>query len=84
MCKLKSVLLLNWIVWNRIYFMYKNGFGIRYTTVIDIQKTKQNKKNKSNQTKRVFFFLVSYLSVSPEFFGGSNFVVIGEIQSWYI
>ena len=26
--KLNSVLMLNWIVWNRTVYMYKNGFGI--------------------------------------------------------
>ena len=25
----KTVLMLNWIVWNRIHYLYKNGFGIK-------------------------------------------------------
>ena len=25
----KTILILNWIVWNMIVYMYKNGFGIK-------------------------------------------------------
>ena len=27
--ELKSLLMLNWIVWNRTVYKYKNGFGIK-------------------------------------------------------
>ena len=40
--KLNSVLMQKWIVWNRTVYMYKNGFGIKYPTMVDIS---------SNQTK---------------------------------
>ena len=29
MYKGKTVLMLNWIAWNRTIYMYKNGFGIK-------------------------------------------------------
>ena len=28
--------MLNWIVWNWNVYMYKNGFGIKYTTMVDM------------------------------------------------
>ena len=28
--------MLNWIVWNRIVPMYKNGFGIKQPTKVDM------------------------------------------------
>ena len=28
-CKQKTILIINWFVWNRIVYMYKNGFGIK-------------------------------------------------------
>ena len=34
--ELNSVLMLNWIVWNRTVHMYKNGFGIKWPTMADI------------------------------------------------
>ena len=27
--EVNSVLMLNWIIWNRTVYMYKNGFGIK-------------------------------------------------------
>ena len=29
-------LMLNWIVWNRTVYLYKNGFGIKYFTKVDM------------------------------------------------
>ena len=26
----------NWIVWNRTDYLYKNGFGIKYPTKVDM------------------------------------------------
>ena len=34
-CKQKAVFVLNWIVWNRTVYMYKNGFGIKQPTMVD-------------------------------------------------
>ncbi len=36
--------MLNWIVWNRTVYKYKNGFGIKYPTMVDmpLNKKKQN------------------------------------------
>ena len=36
--------MLNWIVWNGTVYMYKNGFGIKQPTMVDMpyNKTKQN------------------------------------------
>ena len=28
--------MINWIVWNRTVYMYKNGFGVRWPTMIDM------------------------------------------------
>ena len=33
---LNCVLMLNWIVWNKTVYMYKNGFGIKEPTMIDM------------------------------------------------
>ena len=34
--ELNYVLMLNWIVWNRTVYMYKNGFGIKLPKMIDM------------------------------------------------
>ena len=34
---LNCVLLLNWIVWNRTVYIYKNGFGIEWLIMVDMQ-----------------------------------------------
>ena len=34
--ELKCVLMLNGIVWNRTVYMYKNGFGIKKSTMVDM------------------------------------------------
>ena len=31
-----TVLMLNWIVWNRTVCIYKNGFGIKYPSMVDV------------------------------------------------
>ena len=28
--------MLNWIVWNRTVYLYKNGFGIKLSTKVDM------------------------------------------------
>ena len=28
--------MLNWIVWNRSFYLYKNGFGIKQPTKVDM------------------------------------------------
>ena len=28
--------MLNWIVWNRTVYFYKNGFGVKYPTRVDM------------------------------------------------
>ena len=28
--------MLNWIVWNRTVYMYKNGFGIKWPAMVDM------------------------------------------------
>ena len=28
--------MLNWIVWNRRVYLYKNGFGIKQPTMVDM------------------------------------------------
>ena len=28
--------MLNWIVWNRTDYLYKNGFGVQYPTKVDM------------------------------------------------
>ena len=33
---IETVLMLNWIVWNRTHYLYKNGFGIKYPTTVDM------------------------------------------------
>ena len=38
--ELKSALMLNWIVWNRTVYMYKNGFGINNLQGLMCHKTK--------------------------------------------
>ena len=35
-CKQKSVLILNWIVWKGYFYMHKNGFGIKCPTMVDM------------------------------------------------
>ena len=42
--------MLNWIVWNGTVYMYKNGFGIRYTKMVDMPKKTKKQTNKHNQT----------------------------------
>ena len=45
--------MLNWIIWNRTDFLYKNGLGIKKTTKVD---------NPTNQpTKQPFFVGVGVL-----------------------
>ena len=44
----------NWIVWTRNAFRYKNGFGVKQPTMVDMP---------SNQTK-----LVRWLSMQNDFF----------------
>ena len=34
-CKQKTVLILNWIIWNRTVYMYDNGFG-KIATMVDM------------------------------------------------
>ncbi len=34
--QLNSVLMLNWIVLNRTDYLYKNGFGVKYPTKVDM------------------------------------------------
>ena len=34
--ELNCVLLLNEIVWNRTVYMYKNGFSMKYPTMVDV------------------------------------------------
>ena len=34
--QLNSVLMFNWIVWNRTVSLYKNGFGIKQLTKFDL------------------------------------------------
>ena len=34
-CK-KTVLMLNWILWNRTVYLYKNGFSIKQPTMVDM------------------------------------------------
>ena len=41
--KKKAILILNWIVWNRTVYMYKNGFGINSLQWWMCYKTKPNK-----------------------------------------
>ena len=38
----KTVLMLNWIVWKRAVYMHKNGFGINNLQWLMYHKTKQN------------------------------------------
>ena len=33
---LNCVLILNWIIWNRIDYLYENGFGIKNPTKVDM------------------------------------------------
>ena len=40
--ELNSVLMLNWIVWNRTVYKYKNGFGINNLQWLMYHKTKPN------------------------------------------
>ena len=35
-CKQKTILTLNWIVWNRTVYLYKNGFSIKKPTKADM------------------------------------------------
>ena len=42
MYKQKTILIQNLIVWNRIVYMYKNGFGINNLQWLMCQKTKPN------------------------------------------
>ena len=39
-CKQKTVFMLNWFVWNKTVYMYKNGFGIEHWLIC--HKTKPN------------------------------------------
>ena len=36
-CKQKTILIQNWIVWNRTTFRYKNGFGIKKPTNVNMR-----------------------------------------------
>ncbi len=35
------VLMLNWIVWNKTVYMYKNGFCMKWPTMVDMQKNER-------------------------------------------
>ena len=39
-CKQKTILILNWIVWNRTVYVYKNGFGINNLQWLMCHQTK--------------------------------------------
>ena len=53
--------MLNWIVWNRTVYMDKNGFGFKYSAVVDMpsNKTKQNQTPKLIDWILFNFFFVS-------------------------
>ena len=45
----KAILILNWIVWKRTVYMYKNGFGIKKPIMVDMSlKLNQIKSNQPN------------------------------------
>ena len=47
--------MLNWIIWNRTVYLYKNGFGIKSPTKVDMPF---NKETKLCILLYVFFFLI--------------------------
>ena len=44
--------MLNYIVWNRTVYMYKNGFGIKYRTMVDMPNKQKNGYLIPNQSIR--------------------------------
>ena len=44
---LNCALMLNWIVWNRTIYMYRNGFGIKWPTMVDMPEN-QTKPNQND------------------------------------
>ena len=66
--ELNCVLMLNWIVWNRTVYMYKNGFGINNLLWLMCHKTKPNKQtdeciNHETQGHRHYYIIYIYKSI---------------------
>ena len=44
--------MLNWIVWNRTDYLYKNGFDIKQPTKVDMPKTPNNQPINNTEERR--------------------------------
>ena len=65
------VLMLNRIVWNRSNYLYKNGFGVKWPTKVDIsEKTTNQPTNRMLMTKTAYIFFLTratlHIPLRPE------------------
>ena len=62
--------MLNWIVWNRTVYLYKNGFGIKSPTKVGLSQNPNKQTNKQTNTfdKDCFvtYLLLVYLQLDKK------------------
>ena len=81
-CRRQNVLILNWGVWNRTDYLYKNGFDIKLPTKVDMPQKPTNQptnqpKQKWIMIKNLIFFKKSSIPVNRSI----SFAVLEKRQS---